>query len=223
MSEFVAITDAIGEAFREEVAQLGGRVTECLNDGERLFGRSVLKHSIDVGPQDGVEGGVAIRFGESRLRVQPYTFRLVCRNGAIFAHADEALSIEVPDYVDTAWVRAPVREGVRACASDQALRRCTRAMEESRRVRAEPTMWLMVLERMGRLTMAESRSVLSRFDKGKDPSRFGLLNAMTSLARDTSDPGRRSDLEELGGSLVVPPATPPPRLAPDRRSRVSAA
>jgi hypothetical protein len=36
---------------------------------------------------------------------------------------------------------------------------------------------------------------------GPDQSAFGVLNAVTSLARDTRDPETRWQLEELGGAL----------------------
>jgi hypothetical protein len=43
--------------------------------------------------------------------------------------------------------------------------------------------------------------ILDRFTKGSDRSRFGLMNAVTSLARDTRDPELRWRLEELGGAI----------------------
>ncbi len=43
--------------------------------------------------------------------------------------------------------------------------------------------------------------VMDRFINDADPSRFGLMNAVTSVARDTSDPEMRWRLEELGGAI----------------------
>ena len=43
--------------------------------------------------------------------------------------------------------------------------------------------------------------IMGRFFGAGDRSRFGLMNAVTSLARDTADPELRWDLEELGGGV----------------------
>jgi hypothetical protein len=43
--------------------------------------------------------------------------------------------------------------------------------------------------------------ILERFELGGDRTRFGMMNAVTSLARDTHDPDARWRLEELGGSI----------------------
>ena len=53
--------------------------------------------------------------------------------------------------------------------------------------------------------------IVSRFTRGRDDSVFGLINAVTSVARDTRDPETRWRLEELGGSIpaLVSPAPKP--------------
>jgi hypothetical protein len=43
--------------------------------------------------------------------------------------------------------------------------------------------------------------VFQRFASGRDMTLFGLVNAVTSVARDTRDPDVRWRLEELGGSM----------------------
>jgi hypothetical protein len=45
--------------------------------------------------------------------------------------------------------------------------------------------------------------VLHRFAKEGDDSRFGLMNAITSVARNTRDPEARWHLEKLGGMIPV--------------------
>ena len=46
--------------------------------------------------------------------------------------------------------------------------------------------------------------IMERFTEDADSSRFGLLNAMTSVARDTRDPESRAvRLEEFGGAIAV--------------------
>ncbi len=55
-------------------------------------------------------------------------------------------------------------------------------------------------------------TIIDRFFKERDQSRFGLMNAVTSVARDARDPEARWRLEEFGGAIgagVVKPAAGP--------------
>ena len=47
------------------------------------------------------------------------------------------------------------------------------------------------------------RLMLDRFLDEGDLSRYGLMNATTSLVRDTTDPDLRWRLEELGGEVAA--------------------
>jgi hypothetical protein len=44
---------------------------------------------------------------------------------------------------------------------------------------------------------------MERFFQEADRSRFALMNAVTSVARDTRDPEVRWRLEELGGGILA--------------------
>ena len=208
MGGFCVSTGEFRELFEREIGGLGGRVAECIEDGVLLFGRSVLARTQQVGPGDVVQAGVAIRCGACGVKVQPYVFRLVCRNGTIFAHAFESRCVEIPEFGDPRPVLHEVREAIHACASNEAIRSTTHAMAMAREQHTEPSVWLMMLEREGRLKRSDAVQIMSRFADVGDPSRFGLMNAMTSLARDTRDPQRKGDLEELGGALVLPVREP---------------
>ena len=54
------------------------------------------------------------------------------------------------------------------------------------------------------------QSIMGRHTMGRDRTQFGLMNAATSVARDTRDPELRWRLEELGGGIpvAVPPRHP---------------
>jgi hypothetical protein len=52
--------------------------------------------------------------------------------------------------------------------------------------------------------------ILERF-RSERPSAFALMNAVTSVARDTRDPETRWRLEELGGGIAVRAAQGPRR------------
>ena len=52
-------------------------------------------------------------------------------------------------------------------------------------------------------------SVLQRHASSEDASAFGVVNAVTSVARDTQDPAMRWELESIGGKLVSQAASLP--------------
>ena len=53
--------------------------------------------------------------------------------------------------------------------------------------------------------------IMDQFFGGGDRSRFGLMNAVTAVARDEADPEVRWGLEELGGGIACPAPGPAPR------------
>src|ERR1051325_1320870 len=84
MSQQEPLTTAhIHTLFTEEVTTLGGTVSDKFDDGTRLFTRAILPDLRDVGRDDMVKCGVALRAVGSEIRVHPYVFRLICKYGAI--------------------------------------------------------------------------------------------------------------------------------------------
>jgi hypothetical protein len=212
----------IRQAFAEEVESLGGRVTHAYEDHDRFFARAMLSSDAEIRPGDRVRGGVAVRAGGVSLDVFPYTFRQVCSNGAIAAQAlegrrlerVEGLEVAAPSY-DVAVVRTDLRLAVRACASPEAFATTTGQMRAATETEADFTLNLLPFLSQLPAGMAQHwlPRILHRFTRDGDRSTFGMMNAVTSLARDVRDEETRWRLEELGGSL---PALllPRPRIAP---------
>src|SRR3712207_5353386 len=71
------------EVFDEEILSLGGAVTGVVAEGDLLFARAVFPRAATVRPDDLVHGGVALRTHDTEVLVHPYTYRVVCANGAI--------------------------------------------------------------------------------------------------------------------------------------------
>src|SRR3712207_2083832 len=105
-------TDELRELLAEEERALGGTVPDVYDDGERLFARAVLPEAVEVRPGDRVRGGVAVRAAAGEVCVHPYTYRLICSNGAITAHALQARRIERAEFYAPADVVAGVAEAV---------------------------------------------------------------------------------------------------------------
>src|SRR5215470_4590295 len=113
-------TDQINTIFSEEISAHGGKVHDTFEDGARLFARSILPPLAEVRPGDRIQAGVAIRASEQDVFVHPYTFRLVCRNGAIIAHAIQTRHIEIGDVAEPVPVEWAIREAIQACCTPEA-------------------------------------------------------------------------------------------------------
>jgi hypothetical protein len=190
------------EAFSEEVAGAGGKVTDTYQDEGRLFARAVLPTPREVAPGDKLQGGVALRATEQDVRIHPYVFRQVCRNGAISAESVQTRIVAREDAFD---VLPQVRDAVRECCGDEAFALATSQMRAARDAEADLSLNLMPM--LSKLPRADAKrivdDILGRFRRDKDRSQFGLMNAVTATARDTRDPELRWRLEELGGGIAA--------------------
>jgi hypothetical protein len=211
-------TADIKALFIEEIQAAHGRVSDIFDDGVRLFVRSVLPLLREVRTADQVQGGVALRASEHDVWVHPYVFRLVCRNGAIMAHAIQTWHVEVHEFTTPQEGIELIREAIQACCDEEAF---TGSVEEIRSAVLTPAdMAINMLPMLSRLPAREAtqmiRLIADRFVQEGDQSRFGLMNAVTSLARDTADPELRWRLEELGGAV---PAGRSPVRQPDNSAK----
>jgi hypothetical protein len=205
-------TVEIKAVFAEEINSAGGVVTDIFDDGCRLFLRSVFPRLREVASGDKVQGGVALMAAESQVSVHPYIYRLVCKNGAIAAQAIQSSRIEGADFVSSEEVLGAVRAAIVHSSADEAFATTTRQMQVSRELDANIA--LNLLPHLARLSPRLSAQVLGpildQFAQGIDHSQFGLMNAVTSVARDAKDPELRWRLEELGGGVCAG-ITPAPK------------
>jgi hypothetical protein len=203
-------TSAIAALFAEEIGLAGGSLSDTYNDGERLLSRSILPGKYEVRAGDFLQPGVALRASSSQVCVHPYVFRQICRNGAIIAHALQSRHIEASEHESAEDAAAAVREAVRTCCDEEAFATIADDIRSSRDRVADVTLNLLPV--LSRLRPEQGtqifRMIVERFFDGEDASRYGLMNAVTSVARDIQDPDVRWRLEELGGGVPVgkPPA-----------------
>ncbi|HEV3080475.1 MAG TPA: hypothetical protein VGY66_11875 [Gemmataceae bacterium] len=207
----------IRKHFTRAIADLGGAVSDSYDDGRLLFLRSVLPLVEEVRPRDRLQGGVALRVVEAEILVVPYVFRQVCRNGAIMAQALETRGIErVESSLGSQAeeeVLAEVSAAVQTCGSQEAFANALEPMRSASTQEVDLALNLMpLLTRLPKETAAQMLGhILTRYHSDQDRSRYGLMNAVTSLARDTRDPNLRWHLEELGGGIaaLLPPVPKP--------------
>ncbi|MFN2567646.1 MAG: hypothetical protein ABR499_21840 [Gemmatimonadaceae bacterium] len=199
----------IRETFEQEVIALGGTVPDVYAEGDLLFARAVLPGAAEVRPGDRIHGGIALRTHDTEVLVHPYTYRVVCTNGAIAAFATgsrvvERVEVAAPSTAINA-VLDDLRAAVRACATPATLDATVSTMRSATQRDADVMLHMLpVLPHMPPGVRASLlRTIVRRFEAGRDRSVFGLVNAVTSVARDTSDPEIRWRLEELGGGMLA--------------------
>ena len=210
-AEYLPTSQDLLEAFREEIATAGGTVSDALDDGQRLIARAVLLTSSEIRMGDQVNAGVAIRAMSNEIVVHPYTLRRVCTNGAIAVEALESQHFE-RIHAETTWslnyeastMLTNVREAIRACAGPEAFATSVSDMQRAAAVDGEMAIQLLVQSKYFAgygARVASYMDIVDRYRAGDDRSAFGVMNAVTSLARETRDPEVRWSLEQLGGSV----------------------
>jgi hypothetical protein len=196
-------TQQVKETFVDELREIGGHVSDSFDDGRRLFLRSVLRRVKQVRAGDGLQAGVALRAAGPEIWVHPYVFHQVCRNGAIFATALESRRIERvegPEYSEAPELLFELVEAVRLCSSEDVFEANAGRMRSAAEVEAD---LLMTMPTLAQLPEQVAARILERFGTERDRSQYGLMNAVTSVARDTHDPEMRWRLEELGGGVAA--------------------
>ena len=204
------MTQEILAAFTEEILGREGKVTETFHQPGRLFVRSVLPPAEEIRARDKVQGGVALRATDRVAWVYPYVFRLVCRNGAIMARAAEGREIANLDSLSTFEAVSLVREAVESCCDSKAFATAAEQMRTAAQHHVDVMLGMLpFLSRLSSVSPELARQVFERFSQEDDRTRYGFMNAVTSVARDTRDHVARWRLEELGGQIAVnQPARP---------------
>jgi hypothetical protein len=150
-----------------------------------------------------MQGGLALRATEDELWLRPYLFREVCRNGAVMAQAIESLHVECLGVYSLEEGSTMLREAIATCAQRSVF---ARSIQDVRSLATLATDWLNLIPHLTHFQSAGIMGrflgqILERFESGTDRTGFGLMNAVTSVARETRDPDDRWRLEELGGGI----------------------
>jgi hypothetical protein len=201
-------TQEISALFVDEAHAMGSVEPEVYDDGVRVFARALHTHPVEIRPGDAVRGGVALRVMGDLVDVHPFIFRKVCTNGAVMAEALQSQRVKRVDVAAPSDVIAAalddVRAAIHACGDPAAFADAVSTMKRAvRRPAAMIIAMLPMLNEMQRRDAALFVEMFERFEREHDPSAFGLVNAVTSIARDTADPERRWRIEELGGTMLA--------------------
>lgn len=179
-------TKEVLSTFTDEISNHDGEILDSICKSDRLITRSVLPQFEEVRIKDTIRAGVALKATLEGIWIYPYTFRLVCRNGAIIARTLDVRQLEEIESRKRAEVLQSVREVAAACCSRKAFGENIDLMRVGCDVEADVELMLLVFEssaRSPRFREATARAE-RMFHRADDRSWFGLANALTAVARD---------------------------------------
>ena len=210
------------EVFAQEIGRAGGKVSDRVQEEEEVFARGVLAEAIEIAPGDRSRGGVALRATESDIFVHPYVFRMVCSNGAIMAQATQTRQISREQWgpAGAEVVLENLREGIRVCCQEDAFVTAANQMRSARERVADIALAFSGFMSTHRGTMRPEvfAQILRMYDRAGDSSAYGLMNAVTAVARQRRDAKTKWRLEELGGAIAT--LSGRPKTMPGRARRL---
>ncbi|MEM7453926.1 MAG: hypothetical protein AAF456_06170 [Planctomycetota bacterium] len=195
--------NSVHNLFSGRIEALGGKILSSHTGDACLYARSTMPLAENLQAGDRVNGGVAIRMLDHEVQVSPFVFRQICRNGAIMSRELGSCEISV-DPLDPGKTQEEVLEAIDACVRPEVFENNVSNIRGTIGRPVDAGLALMVLEnrwQLGDLT----RRIWHRLVRDRDRSKFGLMNAITSIARDEKDPEVKWKLELLGGRIPTMP------------------
>lgn len=165
---------------------------------------------------DIIHGGLIIRnseVGASSFRVEPFLLRKICSNGLIGKHSLKKIHLgrQTAEEGEIEWSDetkrledkafwAKVRDIIRNTFDRKIFLSWIKKMKEAAEIEIEkPKEAIDNVVRYAGLTEEQKNILLMHFT---EKTKYGMVNAITSLARDTQDIQERIRLEEIGGKLL---------------------
>jgi len=198
---------------------LSAEVTET-----RMFIKVVNKSlKAELGVGDVVQAGFVVsnsEIGLGAVKVEPLVYRLACKNGLIvkdFAtrkyHAGRQINAmedsadlfsDETKMADDKALFMKVQDIVRCAVYETRFNLCVNKLKEAKGMTTgnNPVQTVEVLGDKYILNKNERASILRHFILGGDPSRYGLINAVTRASQDIPGYDRATDLERIGGEML---------------------
>ena len=169
--------------------------------------------------QDIVYGGLVIRnseVGASALRIEPFIFRRVCSNGLILPKILKKIHLgrQITEIEDINWSDetkeledkvfwSKVRDVIRATFHRQTFQSWVEKLKESTKIEIKKPMEAVnnIVGHLG-LSEEQKQKLLMHFS---EPTKYGLINAVTNLASQTMNVDEQVKLEEFAGEILQSP------------------
>jgi hypothetical protein len=169
-----------------------------------------------VKEEDIVYGGLILRnseVGASALKVEPFILRKICSNGLILQHSlkkihlgKQTLEIGYIEWSDETrkledralWSK--VRDIIRATFDRKVFESWVTKLKDSTTVKIEEPIEAVnnIVKHLG-LNEEQKQKLLMHFS---EPTKYGLINAITNVASETENVEAQIKLEEFGGKIL---------------------
>jgi hypothetical protein len=165
---------------------------------------------------DIVYGGLIIRnseVGASALRVEPFILRKVCSNGLILQHSLKRIHLgrQTLEIGEIEWsdetrmledkaLWSKVRDIIRATFDRRIFHSWVEKLKESTKIEIKKPMEAVnnIVGHLG-LSEEQKQKLLMHFS---EPTKYGLINAITNLAGQTKNVEEQVKLEEFAGEIL---------------------
>jgi hypothetical protein len=136
------------------------------------------------------------------VSIKPFVLRLVCENGAIMADSGDALEIDLRSSEEP---EREFKEAFAVCASEQVFLANSDLMHRSIGRQQDFALTYLAVSESLRGFGLDRRvdRILDELLYEGDYTVFGLMNAVTAVARDTLNPEEKWRMEELGGGVPL--------------------
>jgi hypothetical protein len=169
--------------------------------------------------QDIVYGGLVIRnseVGASALRIEPFILRKVCANGLILPRTLKKIHLgrQITEIEDVDWSDetkeledkafwSKVRDVIRATFDKQTFQSWVEKLKESTKIEIKKPIEAVnnIVGHLG-LSEEQKQKLLMHFS---EPTKYGLINAVTNLASQTKNADEQVRLEEFAGEILQSP------------------
>lgn len=219
---------AMAEAVLPVLMEAGDiRIESSEITDKRLYIKAVFpKIEAEVAKGDVVQSGIVItnsEIGLSAVKVEPLVYRLVCLNGLIAAdygtrkyhvgrnadggdaahelYRDETLKADDKAF----WMK--IQDTVRGSLDQVNFGRIVESMRNSTYSEklADPVKAVELVSEKYNFNRDQHNSVLKHLLSGGDLSKWGMVNAITAASQDMADYDVATDMERLGGNVLVLP------------------
>jgi hypothetical protein len=183
-----------------------------------LYLKAIDRTLVDtVRDEDIVYGGLIIRnseVGASALRIEPFILRRICSNGLILQHSLKKIHLgrETSETGEIDWsdetreledrvLWSKVRDIIRATFDREIFGLWVKRLKESIDVKIEkPVKAVNNIVKHLNLSEEEREKLLAYFS---EPTKYGLINAVTNLAGQTKNVEEQVKLEEFAGKILA--------------------
>ena len=201
---FYPSADEINSVFSEQVIKSGGRVTERFHGNDSIYIRATLNLAEEVFPGDIIDGGVAVRAVGPGVSIHPFTFRRICTNGAVIANPDSSVDLvrsESNKESETSRVHDKICSTIKSLVDGQAFNQSVLEMRLVQSIQMDQLPRIMRAINHFSITPEIIDKILERFFRHEPQTGYGLMNAITAMARKERDAERKWNLERIGGGV----------------------